>query len=356
MKNTGNTTVSFLIVGSGYRAEYFGRIAARYPELFRAMYLCRSEEKVDLMRRQTGIGGTILAEEAMDFQPDFVVVAVDRGHMNEVVCLWASRGYPVLAETPVGCSEEELTTLWEMATRNKVVISSLEQYHRYPVIAEGIRRIEAGAIGEPVSMTLSLCHEYHGMSLIRRMLRVQGEDYSLMAMEGHGQAVATDSRYGAIRTGEKGEETRQCVLLRFASGKTAIYDFAPIQYRSFIRGRHVTVRGERGEWHDRFFDVLDERGEPRKLCLMPEIPEAYRALDTQTLRDLRKAFSGEMFLETAWDEFAIATMLMDMKNCLEGGPSPYPLREAMEDAYFPIMVKRALQSGQIVSTPPRPWI
>ena len=37
--------LSYAIVGSGYRSEYYARIARTYPELFRAMYLCRSEEK-----------------------------------------------------------------------------------------------------------------------------------------------------------------------------------------------------------------------------------------------------------------------------------------------------------------------
>ena len=37
--------LSYAIVGSGYRSEYYARIARTYPELFRAMYLCRSTEK-----------------------------------------------------------------------------------------------------------------------------------------------------------------------------------------------------------------------------------------------------------------------------------------------------------------------
>ena len=37
--------ISFLIVGSGYRAEFYARIARKYSTLFQAMFLCRSEEK-----------------------------------------------------------------------------------------------------------------------------------------------------------------------------------------------------------------------------------------------------------------------------------------------------------------------
>ncbi len=80
--------LSYLIVGSGYRSEYFGRIAARYPELFRAMFLCRSEEKVCQVKAHTGIPATTSLQEAEGFAPDFVVVAVDRGHMAQVIEEW----------------------------------------------------------------------------------------------------------------------------------------------------------------------------------------------------------------------------------------------------------------------------
>ena len=75
--------ISFLIVGSGYRSEYFARVARRYPDLFRAMYLCRSQAKADLMEAHTGIPATMREAEALSFAPDFVVIAVDRGHKKQ---------------------------------------------------------------------------------------------------------------------------------------------------------------------------------------------------------------------------------------------------------------------------------
>ena len=36
----------YLIVGSGYRADFYGRVARAYPELFQATYLCRSEDNL----------------------------------------------------------------------------------------------------------------------------------------------------------------------------------------------------------------------------------------------------------------------------------------------------------------------
>ena len=51
--------LSYIIVGSGYRAEYFGRVTQIWPGLFRALYLCRSAEKADHMKRQTGVDAVL---------------------------------------------------------------------------------------------------------------------------------------------------------------------------------------------------------------------------------------------------------------------------------------------------------
>ena len=52
--------LTYVVVGSGYRAEYFGRVARTWPELFRACYLCRSEEKAARMRASTGAKAVLL--------------------------------------------------------------------------------------------------------------------------------------------------------------------------------------------------------------------------------------------------------------------------------------------------------
>ena len=45
-----NMPLSFVIVGSGWRSEFYVRIAKQYPEQFNLKYmLCRSQEKADKM-------------------------------------------------------------------------------------------------------------------------------------------------------------------------------------------------------------------------------------------------------------------------------------------------------------------
>ena len=347
--------LSYLIVGSGYRAEYYARIARKYPSLFRALFLCRSQEKADALKARTYTDATVSADTALAFRPDFVVVAVDREHVGEVTLEWVRLGFPVLAETPVASSLEQIRELWH-AFKDGAKISCAEQYHRYPLLSAGLKRVENGLIGEPASAYLSLAHEYHGFSLLRRMLRTGRESYSVTAFRQISEVAATDSRYGAVYDGSSVRDERDTAFIRFASGKTAIYDFGSVQYRSFLRSRHLTVRGDRGEWSDRIILYADENSMPQRLCLMPEIAEKYRQLDTQTLRDGRKTWTGELFLDTEQDEFAIATMLKDMGEYIAGGSSPYPLEDALDEAYFTLLLKRAAENpGKCVDSGEIPW-
>ena len=93
--------LSFVIVGSGYRSQYYARVARTYPDLFRAVYLCRSQEKASLMHTQTGLEAFWHADD-IPFRPDFAVIAVDRANNAKVTEEWLDRGIPVVAETPVG--------------------------------------------------------------------------------------------------------------------------------------------------------------------------------------------------------------------------------------------------------------
>ena len=355
--------ISYLIVGSGYRAGFYGRIARRYPELFRAAFLCRSEEKAALMRSRTGIGAVTSPEEGEAFRPDFAVIAVNKTSICSVAEEWVQRGFPVMTETPCGMTENELKRLWTLHCQG-ARITTAEQYHRYPGLVAGLGAVREGRIGTPHFAYLSLVHDYHAASLFRRMLCADGEGFTLRGSRMKSPLIVTDSRNGAVYDGHAAEEVRDTVIIDFDSGKRAVYDFSGSQYHSFLRSRHLVVRGEKGEWNDNLLytwreaqvrypdkenpDSREENasGFPVTECLLPVIPEKYRALDTPEMRDIRKVWRPEIHLDSAQDEFAIASMLFDMINCLHGSKDVYPLREALADAYFRILMERAFS---------RPW-
>ena len=347
--------ISFLIVGSGYRAKFYGRIARRYPALFSAMFLCRSEEKAALMTQETGVPAVLTAEEGEAFKPDFVVVAVNKTSITDVCIEWVNRGYPVLMETPAGMTREQLVHLWEIR-QSGTLIAVAEQYRRYPDMIAGLQAVEAGKIGTPGSAYLSVAHDYHGMSLIRKMLLAEGESYVIRGERTMHPVTETDSRTGPLPGNPVREKARDTVWVCFGSGKTALYDFSGVQYHSFIRTRHVMVRGDRGEWCDTVLYRLDEDGRPVKEMLTPVIPERYRELDTAALRDARRIPRGDLSMDNLQDEFAMASMLFDMRKFLENGEEVYPFREALEDAYFRILMEEAVaEPWKEVRAEKMPW-
>ena len=348
--------LKYAVIGSGYRSEFFGRIARAYPEQFRAVYLCRSEEKTARITAHTGARAVTDPEEILRFAPDFVVVAVDRGHVAEETLKWADRGFPVVTETPSGDTEEKLVRLWEAAQRGAKIVCC-EQYLRQPILAAGLRAVEKGLIGTPSSLYLSLLHHYHGASMIRHALGIRpGEGFTLRGSRTSSPVVATDSRESALLDGTVIQGERDRIHADFESGKQADYDFSSVQYRTYLRSRHLTLRGERGEWSDTVIRYLNREGVPEQKMLLPEIPEKYRCLDNQALRDRRRNWQSDLAPETVQDEFAIATLLYDMQDYLSGGPSPYPVEEALEDGYFWIQMEKAVADPwKPVQSERMPW-
>ena len=347
--------LSYLIVGSGYRAKFYARIAKTYPALFSALFLCRSEEKAALMQYETGVPAVCSTEEAAAFRPDFIVIAVNKTSITDVSIEWVNRGYPVLMETPAGMTREQLLQLWNLS-QNSARIAVAEQYHRYPDMIAGLQAVSEGRIGTPGSAYLSLAHDYHGMSLLRRMLLTEGESYSIRGERTMYPVTETDSRTGPLPGNPVRERARDLVWVSFDSGKKALYDFSGVQYHSFIRSRHVLVRGDRGEWCDAVLYCLDNRGQPVREELRPVIPERYKELDTALLRDARRVPRAGLSMDNLQDEFAMASMLYDMKDFLENGTEVYPLREALEDAYFRILMEEALaEPWKEVRAGKMPW-
>lgn len=146
------------------------------------------------------------------------------------------------------------------------------------------------------------------------------------------------------------------VQIEFANGKTALYDFAGIQYRTFIRARHVNVQGQNGEWNDSLIRYVREDLLPEMEYLKPYLDPKYKELETGALREICRQWNPVFAMEAEQDEYAIATMMYDMKGYLEETDPGYPLREALEDAYTWILFQRAVEKPwQTIESEPMPW-
>ena len=352
----GKKPLSFIIVGSGWRAMFYVRIAKAHEERFHlSCVLCRSEEKARRLREE-GIGAAVSVRQCEEARPDFVVVAVSKPSIFQVTREWVLKGFPVLCETPAGMNLEELRQLWELRERYGARVQVAEQYIRYPIIAAGLKAIEEGKLGEPYSVYLSAAHDYHGASLIRHMLKIKAEPVAVSGKQYRFPVTETDSRYGPVTDGSVKERERTCVTLEFDSGKVAFYDFSGVQYHSYIRSRHINVQGRDGEWNDTILRFADKEHEPIQEYVMPWLNPAHRELETDELKETAGQWNPTLELNTAQDEYAIAVMMAGMEDYLERGKEVYPLSEALEDAYLWLLMKKAAENpGTKVKWEPQPW-
>ncbi len=339
--------LSFIIVGSGWRSLFYVRIAKRFPELFELKYmLCRTQEKAKKIAAEHKIATTISEKQCELSKPDFVVIAVTKGSLFAETKKWSDRGFPILSETPVGVSVKELEAIWDMAQQG-AKIQVAEQYHRYPFIMAGLKAIEEGKIGRPHAVTLSVAHDYHGISLIRHMLQprnpmelklkyICGDQYIFPVTE-------TNSRAGIIADGSVKGRTRTAITLQFEHGKVAFYDFDKVQYHSFIRARHLNVQGAAGEWNDTILRYVNQSHLPVMEKVTAYLDSKYVCLETEELHKLEEQWHSFICMDDIQDEYAIATMMFDMREYITSGVEIYPLAEALEDTYIWLLFQEAVR-------------
>lgn len=349
----------FVIVGSGYRALFYVRIARALPERFSLLAMvCRTPEKAERIAREQGIFTTCDEAQAAAMKPDFAVVAVSKASICDVTLHWASMGIPVLCETPAALEMDSLVKLWE-AAKGGAKLQVAEQYALRAPHSARIKALGMGYLGDPYSVSLSVAHDYHGVSLMRRYLGIGIGDMEVCARKYFFPVMGTDSRSGPITDGRVEQADRVRADFFFEGGKMGFYDFCKVQYHTFIRASRVTVQGVKGELDGdvlRYMECVDGQFLPRSeaFALVPgadgKNPDEI-LLGGQVM--YKNPFPGSGLNE---DETAIARMLDGMEAYLDGGDEVYPLAEALEDAYGLILMKRAMeQPGCAVKSERRPW-
>lgn len=321
--------IKFAIVGSGWRAGFYIRIAKVMSDKYDMVgVLCRSDEKVGLINSEYGVYATTSEQEICDKRPDFIVVAVNKTGICEVSKYWNEKGFTVLCETPLGMTSDELEDIQRRDNRRLVVA---EQYCYYPVYKAIIDAIKEGKIGEPVSAYVSLAHEYHGMSLIRAFLN-EGYDtpYTMRMSKYELPVTRTGDRYNVYTDGELIKKPKTVINIEYEDGKVCLYDFEAEQYHSLIRHNSVKISGTRGEIIDNKIWYLDENNIGREEILFEDLHSVRAEGNTDPL--CQDEIAIEAIMEKAYyvslsEDGAIAEWQRNNINC------------ALQDAYFMLRMK-----------------
>lgn len=344
MEGKSMDRIRFAIVGSGWRALYYVRIAKALPEVFElTAMVCRNPEKAEKLSKEYGIRTTCSADECMDLKPDFVVAAVSKAAIADVSAEWMEKGFPVLSETPAFRTEEQAERLKALMLKG-AKHTTAEQYRKYPTVSALIKALDSGIIGERDYCMVSFAHEYHGASLIRAFLGLTPDvKFTAKASTFSFPTAETLSRYEKFTDGRISMKKRTLAIVSFENGKAALYDFDGEQYRSPIRSSMIKVQGCRGEFAGDTFSYLDESNEPAQESLVIKSRMVFRDTDNPNFKRIREiteiTFRGEILYSPPFglcglseDETAIALVLKETGLYAKGcGENPCPFAEAAAD-------------------------
>ena len=355
--------ISFGIVGGGWRAEFYIRIAKALPERFHIhTMLVRDEEKGRAIEAKWGIRTVRNLQQftAEAANLSFAVVSVPRTAAPDVIRELTERRIPVLAETPPAADLAALTALCESLPKDaKVQVA--EQYLYQPMHAARIQVARSGKLGEVNHVQVSAAHDYHGISLIRQLLGVGFEEAVISGEQFESSIMQGPSRQGDPLEERMVQSVQRIATLRFGD-KLAVYDFTGDQYFSWIRRSRMLVRGTRGELMNSELNYLKDYATP--------VYTELRRVDTGHHGNLEGYYHRGVTADGEWlyrnpvaparlsdDEIAIVACLLRMgEYAIGSGASFYSLAEAAQDHYLALMMGQAIASGQSIKTEKQIWM
>ncbi len=326
--------IKYGILGAGWRAEFYLRIAALCPEKFAVSGICaRNPEKAKCISEKYSVKVVATTEELPALDSDFIVCCVNKASMIDVAADLCEKGVPVLMETPMGVdgeSQKRFFDRYDPAWRIQVA----EQFHLQPRNMAIKAVIDSGILGSIVSVRLSCCHDYHAASLIRYFLGTGNGIPDIETAYIPDRVKKYNSRQGFL-TPELTDSDEKLKIFRF-EGKTAIYDFESVQYFSDIRSRQLIVRGTNGEIvNDRCTYLCD--GLPVSFTL--ERRELGQNGNLDGLGLLGITGNGQELYRTPLpyarlsdEEIAVATCLLKMDEYLRTDKEFYSVQDAALDA------------------------
>lgn len=354
--------IRFGLIGSGWRAEFYIRIAKAAPDRFElTSVVIRDKDKGEKFSQKFGVKVVNSVDELIKGNPDYVVLAIKRGIVTDYLIDLFKKGIPVLCETPPGESVEALETLWKEYKRYNPKIQIAEQYFVQPLYASWLKVIQDGKLGEIENINISSLHGYHGVSMIRKYLNMGFENCKVYGKKFYFNVTETYGREGMVFDGEVFSCSRDRLTLEFDNGKVAFFDFSdPAQYHSFIRTRQLTVQGVRGEIDDTTIRYLTAQNVP--------VTQELNRIDLGKYNNQEWSHYGimlgeEFVYKTPFinsrlndDEIAVASCMMMMGEYLNTGKEFYSLEEALQDMYISLMMDEALtHPNQEITTSTRIW-
>ena len=354
------TTIA--IVGAGWRADFYIRIAQLLPERFEVVgVVARTEEARNGLEQKYGVKTFSSIAQLLSYKkPDYAVSSVSWASNPGVVEELVSAGVYVLCETPPAPTVEALQKMWS-AVGSSGMVQVAEQYLNLPGHSARLSLTRSGLIGEVSSVELSSTHGYHAVSIMRGFLNSGFEPTTVMTQQFQAPLVNPLVRSGWNSDLNPQNAKTTISLIDFGGGKSGVYNFVDNQWHNQLRHRRIVVRGSKGEIVDdsvkRLIDgpaITTSRIE--RLQLGYDLNLA--GYDTEHLTCDGKVvftnpFKGLRFMD---EEIAIAQLMEQMADWIAGqAEAPYPLNEGCQDQLVSLAIDESIASERSITTQKQAW-
>jgi predicted dehydrogenase len=351
----------FALVGHGWRADFFLRVAAALPSRLRCTgVMTRGDAAGAAVERAWGVP-TFRSIDALlaAAEPAAVVTSVPWAATPDVVRELVAHDVAVLAETPPAPDAEGLRRLWgDVGASGLVQVA--EQNPFLPVLAALGRLVDDGVLGAVTSAWLSWTHGYHAVAVLRRLLHSDGGPVTVRASIAEGPLVQGPDRSGRPAAPVDEPARHTVATLQFDSG-IGTYDFTDGQWFHPLRRRQILVRGSRGEVTGTSVTWATEEGRPldaplfrRQTGLDGDLEGADLDAITWAGRTLySNPYRGTRLSD---EEIAVATLVeRTLRWRLGDGEPPYPLAQGCQDHLISLAIDEAARTGAAVITRREPW-
>ncbi len=349
------------IIGNGWRTKAFLKVMEELPEIFEfsGMYFRNSEKAEIFEKTHKGLAFTC-KDEFFKQGFDFVIIAISRSAAVEACEEAFKLSVPVLCETPPGDGVEDLKKIYDLKLKYNAKAQVLEQYFCQPYHNGVLKLVNDGKFGNVSNVDISMIHDYHAISMIRKYLGVGFENCKIYGKDYSFPVTKTCTRDHIIFDGEINVAKHRRAVFEFESGKIAFYNFSGEQYHNYLRTRHLQIQGDRGELVD--FDVtsLDEGNFPVPSKIVRNDLGHFSNLDGYSHRGLM--LDGKFIYTNPYegarltdDEIAIASIMEGMGKYSNGGDEIYPLEDALQDTYLYLCMDEAVNSSGTITTTHQNW-
>jgi predicted dehydrogenase len=143
--------VRFGMIGGGWRAEFFTRIARELPDRFQLIGVVqRDHAKAEAFGARWGAPAFAGYAELAAAEPDFVVLSVKPDAHLPILTELHQLGLAVLCETPAALDVDTMVAIWRLVEQG-LRLHIAEQYLLQPLHAARLKLIGDGALGNAAS-------------------------------------------------------------------------------------------------------------------------------------------------------------------------------------------------------------